>query len=112
MRLASFCAPKHVSLWWTDAVDYDIGVSSTNRCCSIAVLCDARGHGDQISVSGIFFEAGADILHTEHGHRKCFASCAAFWRDGPTVCLSSRVVVQCCEASEITLRAAGRYSVS
>lgn len=54
MRLASFCAPKHVSLWWTDAVDYDIGVSSTNRCCSIAVLCDARGHGDQISVSGFF----------------------------------------------------------
>lgn len=54
MRLASFCAPKHVSLWWTDAVNYDIGVSSTNRCCSITVLCDARGHGDQISVSGIF----------------------------------------------------------
>lgn len=38
--------------------------------------------------------------------KKCFASCAALWSGGPTVCLSNRVVVQC-EAGEVTLWAGG-----
>lgn len=68
----------------------------------MTILCNAKGHGDQTSVPGPGLKLVRQCPQIPNTVKKCFASCAAFWHVGPTVCLSNRVVVQC-KASEITL---------